>query len=272
MKHSMTTAFATTAIIWFAGCDDGAFYGCPPPNAPVNVYSQTGDGEVTLFWTAQDPDLTDGFVVYRSRNPQNGFYSIGDTRDDFFVDHGVTNGVTYYYAVTSVGGCGVESDLSYEVAYDTPRPEGYDERLYDANGSEWRRSAWDFSAYRTTSWDAAGADMWFIEDGGVPFLVAADVDTDIQDAGYGRFEALGWAPVDGWSPSGAVEVIAGHCYLVWTRDNHFAKVRINAVNGSRVDFDWAYQTDTGNQELKPRQRNASEASSLTPGTGSAAIS
>jgi len=238
----------------------------------VNVYSVTGDGEVSLFWTVQDPGLTEGFVVYRSRDPERGFAAIAETGNDFFVDRAVTNGVTYFYAVSAVGDCGVESDLSYEIAYDTPRPEGHGEILYDANGDEWERSGWDFSLYKVKPWGFPGVDVWFQVEQGVPFLVAADINTDIQDAGYGRFEDLGWSPVDGWSPSGAVEVVAGHCYLVWTRDNHFAKLRVVSVNWRRVEFDWAYQVDPGNQELKPRQRQASEASSLVPGTGSKVVS
>jgi hypothetical protein len=272
MKKAIGTPVLLAAAItcFLTGCDeDGIFIGCPAPHAPVNVASQTGDGEVTVFWTMQDPDLTTGFVVYRSRQPDDGYYAIGETGNEYFVDRSVNNGVTYYYAVTSLGECGTESDLSWEIAYDTPRPEGYGERLYDANGRDWHRSAWDFSTYRAMAWDSPAADIWFIVEDGVAYLVATDLDTDIQDAGFVRFEDLGWSPADGWSPSGAVEAIAGHCYLVWTRDNHFAKVRLVSVNGSRIEFDWAYQTDPGNQELKPRQRDGSGATALKPGTGGA---
>ena len=53
----------------------------------------------------------------------------------------------------------------------------------------------------------------------------------------------------GWSPSGTVEAVVGHNYVVWTRDNHFAKFRVTAVSATTVTLDWAYQLDPGNQEL-----------------------
>ena len=85
--------------------------------------------------------------------------------------------------------------------------------------------------------------------------MAADLNTDIQDAGYADFDDVSWAPEGGWSPTGTVEVIPGHNYIVWTRDNHFAKVRVLGQAGDRVDFDWGYQIDTGNPELKPGTRS-----------------
>ncbi|KPK99662.1 MAG: hypothetical protein AMJ91_07015, partial [candidate division Zixibacteria bacterium SM23_73_3] len=57
----------------------------------------------------------------------------------------------------------------------------------------------------------------------------------------------------GWSQVGWVEVILGHSYIIWTRDNHYAKLRVVGFTRSYgVIFDWAYQVDPGNQELAPR--------------------
>jgi hypothetical protein len=50
-----------------------------------------------------------------------------------------------------------------------------------------------------------------------------------------------------------VEAIVGHCYIVWTHDNHFAKFRITSLDAQRVQFDWAYQVDPGNRELRARR-------------------
>jgi hypothetical protein len=48
----------------------------------------------------------------------------------------------------------------------------------------------------------------------------------------------------------------GHCYVVWTRDDHYAKFRVTDIQPAaggvpdRVVFDWAYQVDPGNRELR----------------------
>jgi hypothetical protein len=49
-----------------------------------------------------------------------------------------------------------------------------------------------------------------------------------------------------------VEVVPGHVYVVWTWNDHYAKVRVRQVQGGYIVFDWAYQIDGGNQELSPR--------------------
>jgi len=248
---------ALLAVLGFAagGCDEEILvFDCPVPDAPVDVYSITGDEAVTVLWTGVSLDATDGYVVYRSRTPGGTYVPVGETDRDYFVDRSVRNGRTYYYAITAYNACDIESELSWEIAMDTPRPEGYDARLYDANGDEWRRSGWDFSSYRPVPWDAASADIIFLFDEGTPFILAADTETDIQDAGYSRFDEVGWAPERGWIPSGSAEAVAGHIYVVWTRNNHFAKVRVNRIDRGRVEFDWAYQVDPGNPELKPRSR------------------
>jgi hypothetical protein len=59
-----------------------------------------------------------------------------------------------------------------------------------------------------------------------------------------------FAPISGWSPTKDVEAIVGHTYVIWTWDNHFAKVRIFSMTGDRVVFDWAYQLVEGESQLK----------------------
>ncbi|MEO0156993.1 MAG: hypothetical protein ABIL07_07755, partial [candidate division WOR-3 bacterium] len=63
------------------------------------------------------------------------------------------------------------------------------------------------------------------------------------------FDEIGYAPDDGWSPTGIVEAIVGHTYVIWTWDNHFAKIRVASLKPGYVIFDWAYQVDPGNPEL-----------------------
>ena len=68
---------------------------------------------------------------------------------------------------------------------------------------------------------------------------------------HNDFDEVGWAPSDGWSDNGWLEIIQGHTYIVWTRDNHFAKMRVMSINSNSISFEWAFQTDEGKPELKP---------------------
>ena len=241
---------------------DGSCAGVLPP---TSVYSVTGDRAVFLYWTVVQPDRAREFLVYRAPADNGPYTLLGRTNADAFVDRRVQNGVTYFYAVTTVDVCGHESELSRETVFDTPRPEGFGDWIFDADGSRWERSGWDFSTVRSVPWDHPDADIYFIVSGGVPYVVGADLDTDVQDAGYADFDDVSWAPAGCWSPTGTAEAIPGHVILVWTRDNHFAKLRVGSV-GDRMVFDWGYQTARGNPELSPRP-NREPASVATPRQG-----
>jgi hypothetical protein len=201
-------------------------------------------------------------VVYRSASAYGAYVEIGHTTDFSFPDRSARNGHTYFYAVSAVDPCGRESALSREIVHDTPRPEGYDARIHDADGPNAVFSGWDFSAYRTRPWDHADTDIYYAQgEGGVRLLVAADTRTDIQDMGTAGFDDVSWAPADGWSPTGTAEAIPGHVYVIWTRDGHFAKVRVTGQDGGSVRFDWAYQIDPDNPELlrlHPRDTSSAE--------------
>lgn len=78
------------------------------PSAPVGLSAVPGDAEVTLQWSLPD---TDGgvkgsrYLVLRA-NGSGDFVQVGNTASTSFVDTGLTNGMTYRYAVrasTSVG-------------------------------------------------------------------------------------------------------------------------------------------------------------------------
>ena len=83
--------------------------------------------------------------------------------------------------------------------------------------------------------------------------LAPFTDTDLQDAGFGvNLDAVDFAPTVGWSPSGAVELIPGHCYVVRAPGRHYAKFRVTQLTSGSVVLDWAYQLDPGNRELGAR--------------------
>jgi hypothetical protein len=258
---------ALVAAVGLAGCDDDDPVGPDDryaPAIPRGVTSTTGDREVLLSWYPnQELDLG-GYRVYRSTT-ENGSYgeiawvraSRPDVAYEEYLDRDVLNGRTYYYAVSAVDDRGNESDLSMELVYDTPRPEGYDVHL----GNYYRSvadCAFVFREHRVTDFDDLDADIAFAYDATAQTAYMwglddpeTDLFTEIQDAGWHEsMDGVGWAPPDGWSPQAAVELVEGHVYVAWTRDDHYAKFQVIEVDAQEVVFDWAYQTDRGNQELR----------------------
>jgi hypothetical protein len=81
----------------------------------------------------------------------------------------------------------------------------------------------------------------------------------IQDYGYvSGFDDINYAPIEGFSPTGEVEVIENHVYMLRIGEadgDHYVKLWIYSVEGptapQRVEFWWAYQTDPYNRDLMP---------------------
>ena len=264
----MRAAFATLlAVLVFgaAGCNETSTgpRDVTAPAAPRGFHSVTGDGQVRLSWLENTEADVAGYRVYMAPCASGSscpYDRIGSTSATQFTADGLANGVTRYYAVAAVDHAGNESALSYEDVFDTPRPEG-GATLTDFTGAQPANSGWDFSAFLRRSWDAAGTDIYYGDNGSVKQMFTTGVEvspgnwlyTDIQDAGYvSSLDALDWAPSTGWSPTGTVELIPGHAYYVWTWDDHYAKFRVTSLSPAYVEFDWAYQTDTGNGELRAR--------------------
>ena len=240
-----------------AGCDDQTNpRDVNPPAAPRGLYSVTGDGRVTLHWLSNTEGDVVGYRIYQSRCATcvDGPYDpVGTTSLTIFDVTGLADGVTRYFAVAAIDRAGNESALSYDDVFDTPRPEGFGRALSNASTAP-ATAGYDFSAYSVRPFDDPATDMYFSTSSGVSSMICPFTDTDIQDAGYASsLDAVDVAPNAGWSPTGAVELIPGHCYVVWTFDNHYAKFRVTSLSASQVSFDWAYQTDPGNPELRQKK-------------------
>jgi hypothetical protein len=239
-------------LVLIAGCDDDHTTGprSIPPAAPRGLHSTTGDHQVLLTWLPN----TERNITYRIYIGDCGgvgcpYDPIGASSTASFVVTGLANGQTRYFAVSAVNSEGRESELSYDTVFDTPRPEGTGLVLssYLADSAH---AGLEFSTLTVRSYTSALIDVFYGTSGIQPLMYAPFSDTEIQDAGYASsLDAVDFAPTAGWSPTGTVELIAGHCYLVWTRDDHFAKFRVTSVTSSRVVIDWAYQVDPGNREL-----------------------
>lgn len=235
------------------GCDDNhrdvVVVDDIPPLPPVGIISISLDNAVELQWFEnQEPDVA-GYKIYLSDRYDGVYDLIGSTRTATFIDRAAVNGVTAYYAVTAYDYDGNESDLSKDVAYDTPRPEGRDVSLWDRFLRP-ERAGYDFSDYVVTHFDTDRTDFFFeITDNDIPYLVVWD-DSEIQDMGYtNTLDEISVAPTEGWNPTGDALAVRGHTYVIKTFDGHYAKVRLVSVNPDAIRFDWAYQVARGNPEL-----------------------
>jgi hypothetical protein len=240
-----------------AGCHDDTVgvRDVTPPSAPQALYSVTGDGFVTLHWVKNtEPDLA-GYRVYRGPAFAGPYTPLATTGSTNYTDNGVANGTTYYYAVAAYDLAGNESDLSVENVNDTPRPAGTNVSLGVATAEPGTPAGWDFSQTALRLSGDPETDIYYAITGGTKLMWTRDTSTDIQDAGYTTtLDELDFSPTAGWSPTGTAELILGHSYYVWTRDNHYAKFRVTALTASLVRFDWAYQIDAGNTQLARHPR------------------
>lgn len=257
-RHLILVSSLALGALTLAGCHGkhtGPRVDRTPPSAPANVYSVTGDTQVWLYW---DPNPESDVVQYRiyegpcDSGPSCPYTLIGSTTGLSFTVNGLVNGQTRFFAVAAVDRAGNESDLSYDTVFDTPRPEGFG--LYIASvQNDPDHAGYDFSRYAVLPFDDQEVDILYTQGSGSLWFQAPFTDTDIQDMGpTASLDDIDWAPSGGWSPSGMVEAIPGHAYVVWTYDNHFAKFRVVNASGTRAIVDWAYQVDPGNPELKAR--------------------
>ncbi|RUS43063.1 alpha-amylase family glycosyl hydrolase [Cohnella sp. AR92] len=72
--------------------------------APANLQAAAGNGSVSLSWDAVGG--ADGYRVYRSPIEGGSLTLLGDVEAPGYVDTTVTNGIKYYYSVSTVQGSG----------------------------------------------------------------------------------------------------------------------------------------------------------------------
>jgi hypothetical protein len=238
-----------------------------PPSAPAGVYSVNLDGTVLICWRANPESDIEGYDVYRGTSYYGEYAYLGSVEhtnaDEYcFEDLDTGNGIQFYYAVAAYDEGGLESELSFEEVTGTPRPEG--EVTLQDYGALPADAGYDLSSLSsvTQAYNAATTDVFFSGSGGAKLIVAHRAGVELQDYGYvGDFDAINYAPADGWSPSRSVEAIPDHIYivrLIETDGTHYAKLYVRSVTAAYVTFWWAYQTDPGNRDLAP----------AAPGSGS----
>lgn len=277
----MTRIFAIILVLStlvFVGCDEDDKSVTPVnkvPTTPQGVYSITGDHAVWVYWNGIYETDVHHYVVYRSLQETTGYVAIAnvpaESNPDLdlliyeYVDNLAQNGVTYWYAIAAVDNAGQESELSAEDVSDTPRPDD-NATLLPVDVAP-AAAGFNLASHEVVDWNSVAADIFVdrVVDT-IDNIIYMDVylnagwytdgQTDIQDLGYTEtFDDVDTARTGGWSQLGYVEALEGHTYLVWTWDDHYAKVRITSISPSgAVSFQWAYQTVAANVELAPPVR------------------
>lgn len=234
-----------------------------PPAPPTGLWTQTGDNSIELFWERNRERDVAGYNVFVSSSYNGRYELIGSSSDPYFLDNGARNGSTYYYAVTAYDYDGNESELSRDVIYDIPRPEGYGVVLDDYRRSP-QTAGYDFSRYGIVPYNDLYADIYFENYQGTLYMNVRS-DSDIQDVGpTTSILDVRQAPSSGWSSTHDVQLVAGHTYVVWTWDDHYAKFRVTNLSPSRVTFDWAYQLQQSNPLLRARHMLGGRVETFSP--------
>lgn len=284
-------ALSLLAALTVFGCEEKTKYITreDTPETPLGVYSVTGDGYVDIYWQANnDGGLTDGYGIYRyshTEGDQDVYVKIGTVndgniaydpdsgvREGSYRDNNVSNGSTYYYAISAFNVFG-ESELSVRDAQDTPRPDG--NSSMDLTAEDQNRLGWDFSQSRTRNWTSVDADVFFEYDSqnDAFFIWSNRDDVYLQSFGYtNSLKDVNWGePGGGWNNVGWMQLVEGHAYLVGIGDvdqegtsQNYGVVRITSLNTStqEISFEWAYQTAQFNPELKQAPTNGEYPSAI----------
>lgn len=87
------------------------------PDFPTGVYARNDHLKIKLFWNANTTDTISGYNVYRSTTSGKGYTKVNSAliTQTEYLNMSLTNGVTYYFVVTSVDNKSKESFYSDEV-------------------------------------------------------------------------------------------------------------------------------------------------------------
>ena len=242
--------FASVLIITSCDINDNYFNDYTAPAPPSGIQVLNGDNRVDISWDRNRESDVAGYNVYFNYSYDGKYELIGSTSGTRYADIDAVNGNKYYYAVAAYDYNGNESELSYDVIYSTPRPEGFNQSIFDYRRFP-NNSGYTFTDYSVVPYNSTDADFFFEIYQGTAYFLVYD-DTDIQDMGStSDIYDITYAPENGWNPNKEEIAQIGHTYVIWTWDNHFAKIRVKSITADRVVFDWAFQLVQGEPQLKP---------------------
>lgn len=240
--------------------------------APAALVSVSLDRAIQLSWSPNgreaDPTMFDYYRVYSTvydldANECEGDLWVleGTTVSEDFLATGLTNGAPRCFAASTVSRDGHESLWTTPRA-DTPR---YDSR--------------NFLVFATQASLASSGFRFFFPSTGAMGEILAGNRTDIDFKLERRSDGSVWitpvrtgtklalystspvedltsidiAPTRDRFSTGAIEAVAGYAYAVETTLSdglHYGALRVTHTTSDYMIFDWAYQSDPGNPELR----------------------
>jgi autotransporter-associated beta strand protein len=111
--YEVNNYYVVTAII---GANESTVsnevYGSIPPAVPSNVVAVSSNGRVDLTWNSADGAST--YKIKRATTSGGPYTDIASVSTNAYADNSVSNGMAYYYIITSKGNT-LESTISSEV-------------------------------------------------------------------------------------------------------------------------------------------------------------
>jgi len=255
MKKILNYFIISLVGLFSIACQSNDDYDDTPPNPPKNLIVTAGDNKTEISWDENRESDLSGYNIYYSLEYDGKYELIGNSEVNYFVDKDAVNGEKYFYAVTAYDYNGNESELSYDYIYGISRPEGFNQTVFDYLKYP-TQAGYSLSKKNNVPFDDLEADFFFENYNGT-FYLNVWSDTDIQDMGETvSLYDINAAPMSGWVPMidgenvKYTEAKIGHTYIIWTLDNHFAKIRVTQITSQRLVFDWAYQMVEGERQLK----------------------
>ena len=130
-----------------------------PPAPPTGIQVLNGDNRVDLSWIRNRENDLAGYNIYFSTSYNGKYELIGSSSNNYYADEGASNGILNYYAVTAYDASGNESDLSKDIVYATPRPEGYNQTIFDYRKFP-KSAGYSFATYSVVAFDSALTDVF----------------------------------------------------------------------------------------------------------------
>jgi hypothetical protein len=245
---------------------------------PATLTSTSLDGAIYLGWS--DNAFLAAPSAFKQYRIYSTFYDLdadvceagwileGTTVAPEFLVGALANGISRCFAASAESHVGDESVWS-PLRADTPRPEGRNILMFplsvDANASGFR-----FFDDANGDGQASRIELGLVGPGGSPsadFWVYRDGSNDIflvpQRAGVrvavygsvpvGGLTSIDFAPETGYATTG-VEAVPGWGYVFEMPGGdgflRFGALRVTHASADYLIFDWAYQTDPGNPELR----------------------
>lgn len=257
------------AVVAAAACSDNT--GVGRLDTPASLSSVTLDGAIALTWSDNayvgDPDLFENYRVYTTSynidaDRCGGNWTLeGTTVAPEFVVGALANGVPRCFSVTAISRDGDETDRS-PVKFDTPRPDARNVALDVGQGFRFwddlnvDRKVQDNELGLVRAGSASTIDFVVERDLGVVYLTPVRAGTGVELYSAGSVDdltSIDFAAQQDYRTS-RIEAVPGHGY-VFEMDGgdgfaRYGALRVTHVGTNVVIFDWAFQTDPGNPELK----------------------